>query len=312
MLHMNVIKKFKTSYQIKFSNDYRFLCHTMGSKTIIYDTSSWEKIKELSKPSNPGDIHFSDNDDYLYIKNTIGTVCVYETVGFQLIKTIKSNKKYQLVEGDFALTNTSLIILDTLKTKDGHQLALINIEKGEFSVLTQFKDSITLFYFNHFIQAESAYLFTLSYVNNEGYRVEKIVKVKEPINKESIEVLDNLEIRNWDSIIFNSIHNIYIVVQDYDIVILDGQFKEILKKDCLSEQDYPDHFGYFQHMHQSNDGRYIILTYSETVLILRYDDLEPIVVEEIQYACFGEFSNDDRFILIGTWENGYILENTLR
>ncbi|OXS76189.1 hypothetical protein B1B04_04140 [Lysinibacillus sp. KCTC 33748] len=205
MLHMNVIKKFKTSYQIKFSNAYRFLCHTMGSKTIIYDTGSWEKIKELSKPNNPGDIHFSDNDDYLYIKNTIGTVCVYETVGFQLIKSIKSNKKYQLVEGDFVLTNTSFIILDTLKTKDGHQLALINIEKGEFRVLTQFKDSIPLIYFNHFIQAESAYLFTLSYVNNEDYRVEKIVKVKEPINKESIEILDNLEIRNWDSIIFNSI-----------------------------------------------------------------------------------------------------------
>jgi len=199
-----------------------------------------------------------------------------------------------------------------LKTKDGHQLALINIDKGEFRVLTQFKDSITLIYFNHFIQAESAYLFTLSYVNYEGYRVERIVKVKEPINKESIEVLDNLEIRNWDSIIFNSIYNVYIVVQDYDIVILDGQFKEILKKVCLSEQDYPDHFGYFQHMHQSNDGRYIILTYSETVLILRYDDLESILVEELQYACFGEFSNDDRFILIGTWENGYILENTLR
>ncbi len=51
---------------------------------------------------------------------------------------------------------------------------------------------------------------------------------------------------------------------------------------------------------------------SETVLILRYDDLKPIVVEKIEYACFGEFSNDDRFILIGTWEIGYILENNLR
>jgi len=99
MLHMNVIKKFNTSYQIKFSNAYRFLCHTMGSKTIIYDTDSWEKIKELSKPNNPGDIHFSDNDDYLYIKNTIGTVCVYETVGFQLIKTIKSKKNINLLKG---------------------------------------------------------------------------------------------------------------------------------------------------------------------------------------------------------------------
>ncbi|MEH7158725.1 hypothetical protein [Neobacillus drentensis] len=311
MLHMNVIKKFKTSYQIKFSNDYRFLCHTMGTKTIIYDTSSREKIKELSKPNNPGYIHFSDNDDYLYIKNTIGTICVYETVGFQLIKTIKSNKKYQLVEADFALTNTSFIILDTLKTKDGHQLALINIEKGEFRVLTQFKDSITLIYFNHFIQAESTYLFTLSYENNGDYRVHKIVKVKEPIKNESIEVMENSEIWYWDSIIFNSILNVYIVVKSYDIVILDGQFKEIIKKVNLSDKDSPD-FGYFQHIHLSNNGEYIIITYRDTVLILRYSDLQIILVEKIKYACFAEFSTDNRFILIGTWENGYILENTLR
>ena len=116
VLNMNVIKKFKTSYQIKISNTSRFLCHTMGSKTIIYDTTSWEKIKELSKPNNPGEIHFSDSDEYLYIKIQL-VLYVYETVGFQLIKMMKSNRKYQLVEGDFALTNTPFIVLDAVKTK---------------------------------------------------------------------------------------------------------------------------------------------------------------------------------------------------
>src|SRR4051794_8124688 len=105
MLKMNLIKKFKTSYQIKFSNTQVFLCHTIGSKTIVYDSNTWEKIAELSKPKNPGYIHFSHNDDYLYIKNTVGTICVYDTDKFQLIKTIESNKKFQFVETDFALTN---------------------------------------------------------------------------------------------------------------------------------------------------------------------------------------------------------------
>src|SRR4051812_46091593 len=114
MLQMHLIKKLKTSFQIKFSNNRRFLCHTMGSKTVVFDSSSWERIAEISKPKDPGYIQFSQNDDYLYIKRTIGTVYVYETEGFQLIKTIKSNKKVQFVEGDFALTNTPLLILDTL------------------------------------------------------------------------------------------------------------------------------------------------------------------------------------------------------
>ena len=314
MLQMKIIKKFKTSYQIKFSNDYRFLCHTMGSKTIIYDTNSWEKIKELSKPNHPGFIHFSDNDEYLYIKNTSGTLYLYETVGFELIKTIKSNKKYQLVEADFALTNTSLVILDTLNTKDGNQLALINMENGDIRVLTQFKDSINYAYYNQFIEAERAYLFTLVYEitdkYNDEYIVRKIVKVKEPLNNEAIEVIENSEIWDWNFILFNSIHNSFIVVERYDIIMLDAQFNEIIKRVKLSDKVSPE-LGVFHYIHLSNDGQFIILTYSKRVIILRYEDLEPIVVEEIQYACFGEFSSDDRFILIGTWNNGYILENTL-
>ncbi|QIZ08305.1 hypothetical protein HFZ78_17555 [Priestia megaterium] len=312
MLQMNLIKKFKTSYQIKFSNAQRFLCHTMGSKTIVFDSNTWEKIAELSKPKNPGYIQFSQNDDYLYIKNTVGTICVYETDKFQLIKTIKSNKKFQFVEADFALTNIPFLILDTLKTKDGCQLALINMDKSEYTLLTDIKDSLTLIDYKQFIQTDSSYLFTLSYVNNEDYRVHNILKVKEPINKGSIEVMDNSEIWYWQSIRFSSIHNVYIVVHNYDVVLLDGQFKKIIKKVNLSENDYPDFFGYFQHIHLSNNGRFIIITYSDTVLILRSDNLETILIEKIEYACFAEFSNDDRFILIGTWENGYILENTLR
>ncbi|WP_141770109.1 hypothetical protein [Bacillus sp. OV322] len=310
---MNLIKKLKTSYQIKLSNNHRFLCHTMGSKTIVFDSSSWEKIAELSKPKDPGYTQFSQNDNYLYIKRTIGAFCVYDTEGFQLVKTLKSNKKYGFVEGDFVVTNTPFLILDTLKTKNGQQLALINIDKGEHRILTEFEDSTTtLINYNQYIKNANSYLFTLSYENHEGYRVNKIVKVKDPLNTGSIKVMENSEIWHWKSVIYCSSYNTYIVVDNYEVFILDGQFEEILKTVCLSEQDYPDHLGYFQHLHQSNDGRYIILTYSQTVLILRYDDLKPIVVEKIRYACFGEFSSDDLFLLIGTWENGYILENNLR
>ncbi len=261
MLQMNLIQNLKTSFQIKLSNNDHFLCHTMGSKTIVLDSSSWEKIVELSKPKNPGYIQFSQNDDYLYVKMTIGTIYVYETSGFQLVKTIKSNKKFQFVEGDFAVTNTPFLILDTLNTKDGQQLALINIDKGENRILTEFEDSSTLIHYHHYIKNENSYIFTLSHVNHEGYRVQKIVKVIDPLRTGSIEVMDNSDIWYWDSVVYCSSHNTYTVVNNYEVFILDGQFEKILKKVCLSEQDYPDHFGYFQHIHQSNDGRFIILTY---------------------------------------------------
>lgn len=50
-----------------------------------------------------------------------------------------------MVEGDFALTNTPFLIIDTLKTKSGNQLALINIDTHEYRVFTDFEDVITPF-----------------------------------------------------------------------------------------------------------------------------------------------------------------------
>jgi len=76
MFQMNLIKKLKTSYSIRLSSDNRFLCHNMGRKTIVYDFTSWEKIIELDKPNNPSNLRFSKNNEYLLIKNTVGTICV--------------------------------------------------------------------------------------------------------------------------------------------------------------------------------------------------------------------------------------------
>lgn len=74
---MNLIKKLKTSFEIVISNDNRFLCHTMGSKTIVYDTNNWEKVIELPKPKNPGYIKFSRNDDFFTLKiPQVPLVCI--------------------------------------------------------------------------------------------------------------------------------------------------------------------------------------------------------------------------------------------
>jgi len=309
---MKVIKKLKTSYKMNLSSDGRFLCHTMGAKTIVFNPKSWEIVAELSKPKHPVEIKFSNENDYLYIKNTIGTVCVYETTEFRLIKTFQSKKSIQMVEGDFALTNTQFTIIDTLKIKSGNQLAAINIESGKYSILTDFEDSITLFKYNHFIPAESSYLFTLSYDNKStGYREYKLLKVKY-VNEKALLTLISHPIRlYWDSVIYDSIHEVYILVSNYKIIILDPSFKKVLKKIDLLENLSKIDYGYFYHFHQSNNGKFLIITYSDRIIILRYDDFKKIVDEEIPYACFAEFSQDDQYLLVGTWKNGYVLEQNL-
>lgn len=311
MFQMNLIKKLKTSYSIRLSSDNRFLCHNMGSKTIVYDFNSWEKIIELDKPNYPSILRFSKNNEYLLIKNTVGTIYVYNTADFKLVRILKSNKSLKLIEGNANFTQDNFI-LDVVQTNYGRQIALIDIHSKDYKILTEFQDSITVIHYNQFVPTENSHLLTFSYVDETDYRVDKIVKVKEPINKVSIEVIGNSEIWYWHSIIFDSVNQSFILVHNYEITLVDSGFKKVLKKKCIVNNDYPDEVGYFQHIHLSHDSKFIVVTYSDNIFILRYDDLTTVLVENIQYACFAEFSNDNRYLLVGTWKNGYVLENNLQ
>lgn len=313
MFKMNLVKKLKSSYQIKLSNDGQFLCHTMESKTVVYNANSWEKVAELRKPKNPGEIKFSKNNNYLYIKNSIGTICVYETSEFSLIKTLKSNKTLQMNEGDFALTNDVFVIIDTLNTNSGNQLASINLDNGKYNILTEFEDSITVFKFEQYITNEDCYLFTLSYDNEyQDYREYNLLKVKYENEEASINIIIHPKRIYWDSVIYDPIHNVYILVSDFEIIILDSTFKKVLREKNILGKMRNEDFGYFNHFNQSKNAKFLILTYSEKIIILSYDDLQIIAEEHISYASCAEFSDDTRYLFIGTWNNGYILENNFK
>jgi hypothetical protein len=311
MLQMNLIKEFKTSYQIKISNSHRFLCRTMGSKTFVYDTGSWEKIAVLSKPNHPGDVHFSTDSEYLYIKSITGAIWMYDTAEFKLVKMMKANK---ITEGDFALTNNPIIILDTVKTKLENQLALINLNTSKYELLTDFQEPITLFDYHHFIPNEQSHLFTLSYVNEKtNYREYKLLKVSEDVNNPSVKLIENPLHLYWEqeSVMFDSTHQVYILITDYELIVVDSTFSKVLRKKSILEYGNRDDIGYFEHIHQSENGQWIIVIYSQGVFIFRYEDLQLLLAENIQYVCFAEFSQQDQYLLIGTWNKGYVLENNL-
>lgn len=314
---MNLIKKLKTSFEIRLSGDNRFLCHNTSSKTIVYDFNSWGKIIELNMPKHPYHMRFSKNNEYLLIKSTTGTICIYDTSNFQLLKTIKPKKSLKIVEGNVNFTQDNLI-LDVIETNIGQQIVSINFNTEEHIVLSEFNNPHTLIIYNHFLQKGNFHLYTLSYVNIEtDYREYKILKVKEPLSKESIEIINNPENLTWDSIIFDEIYGGYILINNYKVILVDSDFKKILKQEYFVHEAYPqEKTGFFRHIHLSNNGKLIILTFSDSIFILRYGDLKTILVEQnpdnlSSEFTFAEFSNNGEYIFIGSWKNGYVLENNL-
>lgn len=93
---------------------------------------------------------------------------------------------------------------------------------------------------------------------------------------------------------------------------MDAELKTVLKKSNLTENGIQSTDEYFVHISSSNDGNYIVLTSNDRVFILGFEDLTPIQIEELDYACFAEFSKDDNYFLVGTWSKGFVFENNLK
>lgn len=311
MFQMNLLKKFKTSFEMRLSHDNQLLCHNTSNRSFVYEVKSLEEISVLTKPSQPSQMKFSRNNEYLLIKNTKGGVWIYDTEKFQIVRNIKTTKSFRLLDHGFSITQDSGNILDILQTSQGDQIVSISIDSLEHSIMTEFEHA--LIHFNHYSEKNSFHLFTLSCVNpKSGYRENSVLKVNEPINKHSIELLSNSKVLNWDSVIFNSVEDVYIVINDYEIVLIDSEFKNVLNKVLIVDEDCQENTGYFKYLDLSNDGNFIVITYSNRIFIFRYNDLKKLLVENIPYASFAGFSKDDRYLLIGTWEGGYLLENNLK
>lgn len=312
MFNMNLIKKLKTSFEIRLSSDGRFLCHNTNSKVVVYDFTTFDKIIELSQPKYPSNLRFSYDNKYLLIKSTQGTICIFETENFQLIKKVRSKKNLKLEEGDDVNFTRDNLLLGGLQIKSGKQIAIFDNSTEGYSILTNFGNESNNTEYNQFVSNENVHLITLSYVNDSDYRVYKMVKVKEPVQMGKVEIIENQEIWYWDGFIYNATIQAYILVRDnYKIVVVDSNFKEVIKEANIEDAFPRSEIGYFSHINQSHNGEFIVITYSETIFILRFDDLQILMVEKIPYAHFAEFSNNGRYLLIGTYENGFILENNL-
>lgn len=310
MQQMKLIKQFKTSFEIKASQTKELLC-LINNKTVVYNLKNLEEQAVLNKPTYPSKIGFSGDGKYLVSKSTNGTICVYDTNTLGMINSFQSTKSFKIVEGGFAVTQDNKTILDIIEKQEGNQIVSLNIENGEKTILTEFKNYIINF--NYSSQKEKLHLFTLNNVNEDtGYREYNIGIIEEPISKQAIRVLENPLNLNWDAAVLYSQTNTFVVINDQEIILVNSEFNTVLLKKVLhTENGCLEDIGYFEHVHISNDKALLIVTYSNIIFVLRVDNLEIIAAEKVMNACFAEFSNDDRYVFVGTWENGYLLENNL-
>lgn len=305
---MKTVKTFNKSYNLVMSSDAKFVCRTIGSKTFLYENQNWDHPVLLTKPTNPGDVKFSPDNSFLIIQNTSGNIYIYETENFSPIKRIVSNKSYKMIEhGGCAFVANKKMVLCIAIVQSREQVLAFDLETTNWYPITDFNENYHIGY-TSYSEKENAHLFQISRINkitdDWDYQILKVYE-----DDLSMEIL-NLPLGVfWDELVFNHHQNTYISLYKREIHLLSSDLKKIIKKENLSIPN--NGVSIVCDMSLSKNGKFIVIAYSECVVILDSEHLDIIRIERIPYACFAQFGNDDEFLLVGTWDSGYILENNL-
>lgn len=83
---MKYVIKFGASYEVKISDDGKYLAQ-IGSKTNIYQATTWKKIASFGQIKNPSHLAYSHNSTLLAVKNTSGRIGLFDLKNLEMIKS---------------------------------------------------------------------------------------------------------------------------------------------------------------------------------------------------------------------------------
>ncbi len=311
MLQLYPIHEFRKSYRLTISHNKRLVARSSSTKVFIHDMNTFETMVEL-KFSHPAVIKFTKDDNYFLIKGTTGTIGVYSTKDYQLLKKLKTTKSMQQLETEFSLTKDHHTILDVVKINGNQQIVSINMINGKKKALTDFTFKDHAIKFNQLVTKAGVHFFTLDYYDvNTGFLENKLIKIKERNENYLIEIENNLNRFKWDAIVYNHDMDKYLLLCNDALLMIDSGFRYVIKQVDVSKLFSKEELDYLSYISLSENGDFIIVTYSNKVLILDFATLELIYEETFPYACFAEFCNKDKHIIIGTWEKGHLFKTNL-
>ncbi|MBA9029302.1 hypothetical protein [Peribacillus huizhouensis] len=298
MFGMEILKEYKKSYVLGISNNKKWTVSSIASKTVIYDSKTNQEIKVINF-KNVGNVLFSDDDKYLILKNTSGTSWIFETSDFELVKKFITSKKNQLKEGNICLTSENDVLVDIVSTDNGDQIVLLNINKGKIDYFSH--NDETRIILNQYIKATNTHIFTL-FNNVKG---NKILKVEDICN---YPIMEEITIGIWSSVLFDHLNNNYIILSLDTLLIMDSERNTKEKEINLPINQES---GYFTQMNISNNGKYLIVSYSSHIMIFETSNYNLLRSDFLYFVLNATFSSDDSILLITSAKKGYLLENNL-
>jgi hypothetical protein len=301
------IKKFRASYEIKISPEGKYLTR-IGGKVYVLSANSYETVGCFDQIKNPSHIAFSPNGLLMAIKNTLGSIAVFNLNEMTYISTYKlgggdgsniwfsADSKF-IFNGDWEGNITKI----DLFTKTAE--IILNFDDSMIERIDYDSNKDTYYY----------HIFHRGLKTNQSYY--SLVEWKYPFQKNKpIEILLPRGY-NYQQFSYNASNMCYAFSTIYKVndiaanglLLIDSKDNSIIN---LIQMDI-SYYG----MNWTSDGKFMCVVGEQsssdgvkTVKIIRYSDFKCVKAFYLKYPCYAEFSLDDRFLLIGTWNNGYIVD----
>ena len=301
MIASSIIHYFPKSYEVVVSPDGRFLCRTIGTKLYVYHMNSMNEAAVLSHPKNPGHIAFTEDGTYLLVQNTSGLMFVFETQTFQLVRTIRSTKKVNYQEERFTPVRTGETYLASAKIENDIYLMKIGIKTG--AAVSKGKWKGIRLSFQQKLPNQHVYLYTLLYVDEQTdlYRT-ALLRVSE--DGEKIDTLAELH-SSWKRVFYIEKRNRYICVANDEMIVFDPAKQQAEKS--IPFPSTPFH-SYMADAVLSPDQNLLVAAASNMVVLYESDSLAELDRWETPNVQSVHFSEDGRYLLVGTWKNGCVMD----
>ncbi|ETA81936.1 YncE family protein [Youngiibacter fragilis] len=333
------LHKFKHSYEIKMSSDAKYICRLSASKVYLHDAKTFEEITSWDNIKNPRNISFSNNNKYLAVTNSMGKVALYDlfTISFMKSFRIGNGKHSQdcnlcfTHDDKFAIAAINSHVKETIVSIDLQSIEIREHAGIDYSVIQgiQCVESKNKFIFYFYDRNDSS-----------GYGKNYIILWEYPFESNQYNKINSKQIREWGAIDYNentecysiyASNDLYIADNKLDIIRKTGECKsneeisinpmEITKK-VIGEDNINDRLisicesmnskfpkdGYLSHLSWSKDGKFIAVVFSEVIKLIRCDDLSCVREFRLPYSCYASFSPNGQYLLIGTWNCGYVVE----
>lgn len=310
MENFKFIKKFNKSNFIQFSPKNNYILCTAGNQIIIIDATTLETIHVFKQIKFGGKVAFATGDEKkIAVQSSIKKLGVFDIENMSVSNIYKMTNSDEPQDCNVSFSPDNTKIIAGIYSGMHNTISQLDLKTSEVRDLKILQNAfVTKIEYFH---ADNTYLFSIFereglLINGDKYSVAYILKWKYPFDINNPLKIKTDLVQTWMDISYNYVNKQYSLYDgDNQCLIITD---EALYKEVGRYKICDNCSGYFCNLNWSPNGEFIVITFLNSVKIISSRTMECVKDFKISQGFYSEFSNDNKFILIGTMGAGYLID----